>query len=338
MADYSRSRACSTSAPASPPRGIRRCGRPGCVSRASTDRRDQREPGWESRRTCFAPLRPAQRLIATTTRRRRPRATRRRSGRSPATTVARRIEDVERTDRIAADRIPPGTRRGHVNAVLHSPRGKGMTATPGESRRLLAAACLAVAIVCAGALAAAARSGAQSASTLGHSTLEQRIVPGAGAGFRTLGLGAGESRMQFARKGSATPRGGREGRRRSLLYLGQLSDFQLADEESPTRVEFADNGPASAAWRPSEAIAARKIDDAMIRQLNAFAAAGPNATGDGTPEGDGPGDQHRRHRRQPAAQRDRVGAGADGGRAAQARAAASIRRAPTTSSAPASRH
>ena len=30
-------------------------------------------------------------------------------------------------------------------------------------------------------------------------------------------------------------------RRRSLLYFAQLSDFQLADEESPARVEFVDS-------------------------------------------------------------------------------------------------
>jgi metallophosphoesterase (TIGR03767 family) len=121
---------------------------------------------------------------------------------------------------------------------------------------------------------------AQDGGVLGVSTLQQRIVPGAGEGFRTLGTGPGEP-YTVREGGVGTARGGREGRRTELLYFGQLSDFQLADEESPARVEFIDTGPFSAAWRPWEAMNPQ-IDDAMIRQLNTFAAASPNAAGDGS--------------------------------------------------------
>ena len=51
----------------------------------------------------------------------------------------------------------------------------------------------------------------------------------------------------FARRASAPLRAGAQNRRKSLLYFGQLSDFQLADEESPARVEFIDTGPFGAA-------------------------------------------------------------------------------------------
>jgi hypothetical protein len=118
------------------------------------------------------------------------------------------------------------------------------------------------------------------ADTLGKSTVQQRVVPGQGDGFRTLGLGAGEGYVVREQQvGTAKP--GRERDRKSLLYLGQLSDFQLADEESPSRVEFIDYGPFGAAWRPWEAMEPQ-IDDAMIRQLNAFAATSPLAASDGS--------------------------------------------------------
>jgi metallophosphoesterase (TIGR03767 family) len=114
---------------------------------------------------------------------------------------------------------------------------------------------------------------AGASDTVGKSTLQQRIVPRPDPGFRSLGLGPGEPYIvREEGVGDAQPR--RQNRRRSLLYFGQLSDFQLADEESPSRVEFIDTGPFSAAWRPWEALNPQ-IDDAMVRQLNAFAPASP---------------------------------------------------------------
>ena len=76
--------------------------------------------------------------------------------------------------------------------------------------------------------------------------------------------------------GVGAAQSGRSARRQSLVYFGHLSDFQLTDEESPTRVEFIDpvGPPFEAAWRPWEAVNPH-IDNAMVRQVNAFAAASP---------------------------------------------------------------
>ena len=77
-------------------------------------------------------------------------------------------------------------------------------------------------------------------------------------------------------------KGGRAARRTSLAYFGQLSDFQLADEESPARVEPLDavSSQFSAAFRPWESLEPM-IDDAMIRQVDSFAGAGPVAAAHG---------------------------------------------------------
>ncbi|HEX6389415.1 MAG TPA: TIGR03767 family metallophosphoesterase [Solirubrobacteraceae bacterium] len=86
---------------------------------------------------------------------------------------------------------------------------------------------------------------------------------------------------------------GRLAQRRSLLYFGQLTDFQLADEESPARVEVIDplanpGTPLSAfnaAWRPQEAMGPQ-VADQSIRQMNAYktspltGAGGSHATMD----------------------------------------------------------
>ena len=113
-----------------------------------------------------------------------------------------------------------------------------------------------------------------SAEVAGKTTLETTIKAGEGA-FRLLGEAPGES-FVVRGAGIGAPQAGRESRRRSLLYFGQLSDFQLTDEESPSRVETVDNagGPVSAAWRPMEALGPHTVD-AAIRQINAFVAASP---------------------------------------------------------------
>ena len=75
---------------------------------------------------------------------------------------------------------------------------------------------------------------------------------------------------------------GRSTRRKSLAYFGQTTDFQLADEESPARVEFLDPG-ANSAWRPQEALIPFQVDT-TIRQINEFADDSPVPDSDGDPD------------------------------------------------------
>jgi 3',5'-cyclic AMP phosphodiesterase CpdA len=141
---------------------------------------------------------------------------------------------------------------------------------------------VAFAVLAAGAGSATA--GAAVSDTVGKTTLEQRVVPASPGAFRFLQLGAGEPYTVRQELGAAGPT--RAQNRTSLVYFGQLSDFQLADEESPARLEIIDplstplNLPFGAAWRPWEALEPQ-IDEAMIRQVNQFAAASPVADGSG---------------------------------------------------------
>jgi 3',5'-cyclic AMP phosphodiesterase CpdA len=136
----------------------------------------------------------------------------------------------------------------------------------------------------AGAVAAiallAATAGA--ADPLGLTTVDQRIVPTGATGFDGLTTGPGEGYV-VREEGVGTAQAGRAERRASIAYFGQLSDFQLADEESPARVEFLDiiGPPVEGAHRPSEALNPH-VDDAMVRQVNEFADASPVAAGDGS--------------------------------------------------------
>src|SRR5688572_30740331 len=134
----------------------------------------------------------------------------------------------------------------------------------------------------AAAWAAPAPAGTPSSpDTLGKTTLEQKLVPDESAGYNFLGLDPTSSGYVVREEGIGTAQTGRGERRESLLYFGQLSDFQLADEESPARVEVLDTAPVSSAWRTNDALLAHQAD-AMIRQLNAFAPASPLAAGDGS--------------------------------------------------------
>jgi metallophosphoesterase (TIGR03767 family) len=133
-------------------------------------------------------------------------------------------------------------------------------------------------------LAMAAAGSAAVSDTEGQTTLEQRLVPAAPGAFRFLQLGEGEPYTVREELAAASP--GRVEARTSLAYFGQLSDFQLADEESPARLEIIDplstplNLPFGAAWRPWEALQPQ-IDDSMIRQMDQFAGAAPVADGKG---------------------------------------------------------
>jgi uncharacterized repeat protein (TIGR01451 family) len=118
-----------------------------------------------------------------------------------------------------------------------------------------------------------------------HTTLEQILTAAdPEADFKTLEAEQVDEDY-VVRDPGGVGRSGREGRRRSLAYFSQLTDFQLADEESPARVEFLDQVAgqqgASSAWRPWEALTPFMIDDS-IRQINRFAAHSPVPQGDGT--------------------------------------------------------
>ncbi len=120
------------------------------------------------------------------------------------------------------------------------------------------------------AVGATAATTAQAVSPEGFTTEDRSVVAGppldpAKPRFLTVQQGPGWARVvRELVPGQA--QAGRESRRASLTYFAQLSDFQLADEESPARVEFSD-GLASSAWRPMEAFGPHVIDHA-IRQIN----------------------------------------------------------------------
>src|SRR5690349_7107076 len=122
----------------------------------------------------------------------------------------------------------------------------------------------------AATIAAVAAGPVHAASPDGFTTVERSVVAGAPLDparprFLRVAQGAGWARVtRELLPGQA--QAGRETRRRSLTYFAQLSDFQLADEESPARVEAADS-LASGAWRPEEALNPFNID-LEIRQIN----------------------------------------------------------------------
>jgi 3',5'-cyclic AMP phosphodiesterase CpdA len=132
-------------------------------------------------------------------------------------------------------------------------------------RRLL----LAVALLAAAAFAPPARG----ATAVPPTTSLQTIGGDPGAAYSHLRLLPGWKRVVRDDLG-AKPGRGRHVRRRSLLYFAQLTDFQLADEESPARAEVLDiaNSPFQSAWRPQEALEPFTID-AVIRQVNRFDAS-----------------------------------------------------------------
>lgn len=166
---------------------------------------------------------------------------------------------------------------------------------------------IASAVVALSALALAAAAASTQAAhvagfdTTGHTTLEQTICGGDFAevllrcgdpqtGFKTLTLGPAD--VDPATGGhvvrndlEAEPRPRRERRRRSLSYFGQITDFQLADEESPAREERTDSDPlrrglGSSGFRPHEAMVVHMVE-LSIRQLNRHLSS-PVRQGNGT--------------------------------------------------------
>lgn len=135
--------------------------------------------------------------------------------------------------------------------------------------------------LCAALAIAASVASAHASELTGKTTLQTRISGDEAAAFSFLTTIAGEPYL--VRQDLAGARGNRQKRRRSLLYFGQLSDFQLADEESPARVEFFDSQPAvnfsSSGHRPQETLVPHLVE-ASIRQLNSLRAS-PVAQGNG---------------------------------------------------------
>lgn len=130
------------------------------------------------------------------------------------------------------------------------------------------------------AVCAAVATGSSFAQTMGRTTAQGTVVPGppldpVKPGFLTLASGPRAPR-EVRELPRAKAQSRREGRRRSLAYFAHLTDFQLADEESPARQEL--NAPllrGSSSWRPQEALVPAVID-LSIRQLNHFTAASPS--------------------------------------------------------------
>src|SRR5688500_18626652 len=116
-------------------------------------------------------------------------------------------------------------------------------------RRALAASLATAAVL-------VAAPGAAAAATLEKTTTSYATIGGdPAAPYSRLKLLPGWKRVVRDDLGAA-PQKGRLARRRSLLYFAQLSDFQLADEESPLRAEALDlaDSPFTSAWRPQEAL------------------------------------------------------------------------------------
>src|SRR5215210_1489145 len=118
-------------------------------------------------------------------------------------------------------------------------------------------------------LAVLALAPASSADPTGKSTLAETVAPGPGTGFVPLVEGAGEPDV-LRRGGKAKAKRKRAGRRRSLAFFVQLTDPQIVDEMSPTRVDFVDpaSGALKASHRPQEALSAQAFD-AVVRNVNA---------------------------------------------------------------------
>ena len=147
-----------------------------------------------------------------------------------------------------------------------------MKRTPGRAVRVLAAAATALAAAVATATAAP------------PTTVDRTIVrAGPDTAYDALTTGPGQARQ--VRDGIAPGRAGRSARRQTLLRFVHITDPQLADEESPARVEAldptTDPAPFAAAFRPQEILAPFAADRAFA-EVNRFARESPVGQGDST--------------------------------------------------------
>jgi len=99
-------------------------------------------------------------------------------------------------------------------------------------------------------------------SAIDPEVLKQQLADGFGA-FTT---GPGEAQQVETPDGAAVPPP--RGNARKLTRFAHLADFQLADDESPTRVAAVDGPPPlEAAWRPQEGHECRVVN-AVVRTVN----------------------------------------------------------------------
>jgi hypothetical protein len=116
-----------------------------------------------------------------------------------------------------------------------------------------------------------------------ETTVNQRLVGQGDPQEQFSLLEEGEGDPYVVREELVDAEKGRKSRRKSLIYFGQITDFQLADEESPAREERFDSDPASQAstsgFRPQETLTPHQVEFS-IRQMDHFLHS-PLKQGDG---------------------------------------------------------
>src|SRR5688572_9810770 len=106
------------------------------------------------------------------------------------------------------------------------------------------------------------------ADPAGKSTTEETIRPDGSGPFTGLRTRGGEDHA-VRRPPGVRADSDRASSRRSLVFFGQLTDPQIADEMSPARVDFVDpaGGASSSSWRPQEALGLQVFDQ-TVRNMN----------------------------------------------------------------------
>lgn len=126
----------------------------------------------------------------------------------------------------------------------------------------------------------------------GTSTLNQAIAlgPTVNRGYRTLVVRAGEPHLPRLDLLGREPDPNRDQRRRSLLYLGHLSDMHLMDAQSPARLEpmiAQDHASWASAFHPHETLTTHvasamvtSVTDLRISQVTGAPLSAAFVTGD----------------------------------------------------------
>jgi hypothetical protein len=112
------------------------------------------------------------------------------------------------------------------------------------------------------------KKGHQSADTLPNPSLPDSLVDLLAKGYGDLDPGPGEPYLAQTLDDSKPPAPGPNPHR--LLRFAHISDLQIADDESPTRLgNFDGPGLTSSALRPSDAYLCR-MTNAAVRTINAL--------------------------------------------------------------------